>query len=90
MLLMNPDPAATPYAGYQTQPPSRPSTARQSALLATSPSSPQTEEAVRSFMFEVGDVSGFIPFPPRSFDTGLRLTFVGGGSRSTRRGSSAS
>lgn len=54
MLLMNPDPAATTYSQYQTSPPARPSTARQSAsLLAANPGSQQTEDAVRQFMFEV-------------------------------------
>jgi len=55
MLLMNPDPSATTYSAFQTSPPSRPSTARQSstAVLAANPTSQQTEEAVRQFMFEV-------------------------------------
>jgi hypothetical protein len=53
MLLMNPDPNSTPYSNYQTAPPSRPSTARQSTLLASNPTSPQTEDAVRQFMLEV-------------------------------------
>lgn len=53
MLLMNPDPTATAYATYQTSPPSRPSTGRQSMLIASNPNSQQTEEAVRQFMFEV-------------------------------------
>jgi hypothetical protein len=53
MLLMNPDPASTPYSAHPTAPPSRPSTARQSMLLASNPSSPQTEDAVRQFMLEV-------------------------------------
>lgn len=52
MLLMNPDPSATAYSNYQA-PPSRPSTARQSTLIANNPSSQQTEEAVRQFMTEV-------------------------------------
>ncbi|KAF2768354.1 Sedlin [Teratosphaeria nubilosa] len=56
MLLMNPDPSNTHYSQYP-EPSSRPSTAaaaRQSTtLLAASPSSPQTEEAVRGFMLEV-------------------------------------
>jgi len=57
MLLMNPDPSATTYSQYQTSPPSRPSTARQSAsLLAANPGSQQTEDAVRQFMFEVSRV----------------------------------
>lgn len=53
MLLMNPDPNVTPYSAYQTSPPSRPNTARQNAIIANNPTSPQTEEAVRQFMFEV-------------------------------------
>ncbi|KAK3050735.1 TRAPP subunit [Extremus antarcticus] len=53
MLLMNPDPTSTPYSTYQTSPPSRPSTARQSTLLASNPTAPQTEDAVRQFMLEV-------------------------------------
>lgn len=53
MLLMNSDPASTPYSAYQTNPPSRPSTARQSTMLAANPNSQQTEEAVRQFMLEV-------------------------------------
>ncbi|KAK4561315.1 TRAPP subunit [Recurvomyces mirabilis] len=56
MLLMNPDPTATTYSAYPTSPPSRPSTARQSTtLLAASPNSQATEEAVRAFMLEVGN-----------------------------------
>ncbi|TKA68825.1 hypothetical protein B0A55_08724 [Friedmanniomyces simplex] len=52
MLLMNPDPSATAYAA--SQPPSRPSTARQSTMaLAANPTSQATEEAVRQFMGEV-------------------------------------
>jgi len=50
MLLMNADPSMT---GYASPPPSRPSTARQSTLLASNPASSQTEEAVRNFMTEV-------------------------------------
>ncbi|KAK3677038.1 TRAPP subunit [Recurvomyces mirabilis] len=54
MLLMNPDPTATTYSAYPTSQPSRPSTARQSTtLLAASPNSQATEEAVRAFMLEV-------------------------------------
>lgn len=54
MLLMNPDPSTTTYSSYQASPPSRPSTARQSTgLLAANPTSQQTEDAVRQFMFEV-------------------------------------
>ncbi|CZT25174.1 related to sedlin [Ramularia collo-cygni] len=53
MLLMNPDPAATAYSSFQTSPPSRPATARQSTLIANNPTSQQTEEAVRQFMLEV-------------------------------------
>ena len=54
MLLMNPDPTSTTYSSFQTSPPSRPSTARQSTtMLAANPTSQQTEEAVRQFMFEV-------------------------------------
>ncbi|GIZ45660.1 hypothetical protein CBER1_08175 [Cercospora berteroae] len=52
MLLMNPDPSATPYSNYQA-PPSRPNTGRQSTLIASNPTSQQTEEAVRQFMTEV-------------------------------------
>ncbi|EMC93797.1 hypothetical protein BAUCODRAFT_93647 [Baudoinia panamericana UAMH 10762] len=54
MLLMNPDPSNTTYSAYQTSPPSRPSTGRQSTiLLAANPTSQQTEDAVRQFMAEV-------------------------------------
>lgn len=53
MLLMNADPASTPYAAYPTSPPSRPTTARQSTLLASNPNSQQTEDAVRQFMMDV-------------------------------------
>lgn len=53
MLLMNADPSMTGYSGYASPPPSRPSTARQSVLLASNPASSQTEEAVRNFMTEV-------------------------------------
>ncbi|CAK4030342.1 Trafficking particle complex subunit 2 [Lecanosticta acicola] len=55
MLLMNPDPAATTYSSYPTSPPPRPGTgaARQSTLIASNPTSQQTEEAVRQFMIEV-------------------------------------
>lgn len=54
MLLMNADPSATPYSNYQPQPGSRPNTARTSTLLASNPTSAQTEEAVKAFMLEVG------------------------------------
>ncbi|TKA25316.1 hypothetical protein B0A50_06220 [Salinomyces thailandicus] len=59
LLLMNPDPSATPYSqhtpGTTTSPPPRAAAnAKHSAtLLAANPSSPQTEEAVRVFMGEV-------------------------------------
>lgn len=53
MLLMNPDPQATPYSNFASPPPSRPSTARQSMLLANNPGSSQTEDAVRGFVTEV-------------------------------------
>lgn len=54
MLLMNPDPSATPYSNLASPPPSsRSSTARQSMLLANNPSSSQTEDAVRGFVTEV-------------------------------------
>lgn len=56
MLLMNADPTQTPYAHYNApghQGGSRPSTARQSLLIAANPTSAQTEEAVRGFMGEV-------------------------------------
>ncbi|KAI5362538.1 Putative trafficking protein particle complex subunit 2 [Septoria linicola] len=53
MLLMNPDPSATSYSSHQAPPASRPNTARQSTLIANTPSSQQTEEAVRQFMTEV-------------------------------------
>ena len=53
MLLMNADPVNTQYSAYPTSPPSRPTTARQSTMLASNPSSQQTEEAVRQFMMEV-------------------------------------
>lgn len=58
MLLMNPDPSSTTYSAYQTSPPSRPSTARQSTtMLAANPTSQATEEAVRQFMTEVSSFS---------------------------------
>lgn len=50
---MNPDPQATPYSNFASPPPSRPSTARQSMLLANNPGSSQTEDAVRGFVTEV-------------------------------------
>jgi len=55
MLLMNPDPSVTTYSAFQTSPPARPSTARQQSTIAiaANPTSQQTEEAVRQFMFEV-------------------------------------
>ncbi|SMQ48646.1 unnamed protein product [Zymoseptoria tritici ST99CH_1A5] len=52
MLLMNPDPASTPYSSYPTAPSQR-AGARQSTLIANNPNSQQTEEAVRQFMTEV-------------------------------------
>ncbi|KAF2207086.1 hypothetical protein CERZMDRAFT_51818 [Cercospora zeae-maydis SCOH1-5] len=52
MLLMNPDPNATAYSNFQA-PASRPNTGRQSSLIASNPTSQQTEEAVRQFMTEV-------------------------------------
>lgn len=62
MLLMNPDPAATAYSSFQASPPSRPSTARQSTLIANNPSSQQTEDAVRQFMSEVRHPAPFTTF----------------------------
>lgn len=53
MLLMNAEPVSTPYASYPTSPPSRPTTARQSTLLASNPNSQQTEDAVRQFLMDV-------------------------------------
>lgn len=58
MLLMNADPEKTTYANYSSPPPSRPTTARQSLLLAANPTAAQTEEAVRGFMTEVSHVVG--------------------------------
>jgi len=55
LLLMNPDPSSTAYANYPGSNAARPSpaSARQATLLASNPSSTQTEEAVRQFMLEV-------------------------------------
>lgn len=56
LLLMNPDPSSTTYSSYPASNPPRPPpsvTARQSTLLASNPSSAQTEEAVRQFMLEI-------------------------------------
>jgi hypothetical protein len=53
MLLMNPDPSTTAYSTYAPSPPTRPRNNRQSSLIAANPTSPQTEEAVRTFMTEV-------------------------------------
>lgn len=53
MLLMNADPTSTPYSNYQTSPPQRPASVRQSTILASNPNSQQTEDAVRQFMLEV-------------------------------------
>ena len=53
---MNPDPSSTTYSSYPASNPPRPPpsvTARQSTLLASNPSSAQTEEAVRQFMLEI-------------------------------------
>jgi len=52
---MNPDPSSTTYANYPGSNPARPQSvsAKQTTLLASNPSSVQTEEAVRQFMLEV-------------------------------------
>ena len=55
LLLMNPDPSSTTYANYPGSNPTRPQSvsAKQTTLLASNPSSAQTEEAVRQFMLDV-------------------------------------
>lgn len=55
MLLMNPDPNSTTYAAFPGSNRPQPANARQSTLLASNPSSAQTEEAVRQFMLDVYD-----------------------------------
>lgn len=54
LLLMNPDPPSTAYSAYQlSSPPTKqPPNSRQGLLLASNPTSPQTEDAVRLFMNE--------------------------------------
>ncbi|KAL1296632.1 hypothetical protein AAFC00_000118 [Neodothiora populina] len=55
MLLMNPDPNSTTYSSYPSPSSARPTTAssRHSTSIASNPTSPVTEEAVRTFMTEV-------------------------------------